>query len=263
MRIHGIEITTREILFCLVFSFVGIGIFFVINSKFIAEDQDLISKMNQALILDNDEEFHHGIDTDEGYVFSPFKIEPESTWKANKFQEITGSFLMIEKICEEWTMHTYTTTDSKGHTKIHVYYSWDYAGSEKDYPKNVIFNGINIPLDSLEGFEFRTLDLSSENFSSTKYRMSGIYAYERFNSLVRYYYKVIPIEITGSFFGFLGKEFPYDTITIYEGKQPEELYQYLLNHTKKKNIIRWIFVIILLFGASAAFCVLDNYWLNK
>lgn len=263
MRIHGIEITTREILFCLVFSFVGIGIFFVINSKFIAEDQDLISKMNQALILDTDEQFHHGIDTDEGHVFSPFKIEPESTWQTTKFQEITDKFLMIEKIREEWTMHTYTTTDSKGRTTTHVYYSWDYAGSKKDYPKNVMFNGIKVPLESLDGFDFRTLKLSSENFNSKKYRISGIYAYETFNSDVRYYYKVIPIEITGSFFGFLGKDFPYDTITIYEGKQPEELYHYLVNWTENKNIIRWAIVIIILLGIGIVFCVRENYWLNK
>ena len=263
MRIHNIEITFREILFCLAISFIGIGIFFVINSKFIAEDQNLISKMNQALILNNNEEFYHGINTDEGYVFSPFKIESESTWKTTKFQEITGSFLMIEKIREEWTMHTYTTTDSKGHTTTHVYYSWDYAGKKKDYPKYVMFNGIKISLDSLDGFDFRTLKLSSENFSSKKYRISGIYAYEIFNSDVRYYYKVIPIEITGSFFGFLGKNFPYETITIYEGRQSEELYQYLLNETKNKNIIRWAIVIIFLLSIGIIFCVRENSWLNK
>ena len=87
------------------------------------------------------------------------------------------------------------------------------------------------------------------------------YAYK--NSWVRYYYEVIPLKINGSFFGNLQKDFPIETIEIYENKSPDDLFVYLTEKIKNKNIYRWGIVIILLIVFCGIFCYKENRWLNK
>lgn len=262
MKIHSIEITFREVLFCVTVGSIFIFLFFILDSYFIAKDQNDLSRMNRAIILSNIEEFKYGIDTNVGDVFSPFELEPYNGSYSMQFSEIKYKFLLVKKICEEWTRHTYTTTDSKGNTKTHVYYSWDYSYTKKDFPEYVKFNNLVIPFNKIEGFDFKKLELSKDNFDVDNwYKVSGTYAYK--NSWIRYYYEVIPLKINGSFFGNLQKDFPTEIIEIYENKSPDDLFVYLTEKIKNKNVYRWILAIILLIIFCGIFCYKENKWLNK
>ena len=92
-------------------------------------------------------------------------------------------------------------------------------------------------------------------------RISGRYAYE--NSKVRYYFKVIPVEINGSVFVTLkDDEIQNRYVTLYSEIEPEELRERLINDSNFSIFIFWFFWIILTGGLVFGFYVLDNKWLD-
>ena len=88
MKIHSIEITFREVLFCVIAGSIFVFLFFILDSYLIAKDQNDLSRMNRAIILSNIEEFKHGIDTNIGDVFSPFELESYNGSYSIQFSEI-------------------------------------------------------------------------------------------------------------------------------------------------------------------------------
>lgn len=260
-----ITITPREILVCLIAAAISVSAFFVFNSSFIAKDHDKISMMNRATIISSIDKFIHGMNTDIGHVFSVFELEgPTDRKYSTAFPEIKNQYLAVRKIREEWTMHTVTTTDSKGHIQVHTYYSWDYAGTTTDVPEKVIFNGIEIPYSVLDNQNWKKLHISHGTIAEVNnLRIRGEYVKKRFDSDTRWYYEVLPLKISGSFFGFVDKNFPSETVKIYEGYEPEDLSIKLIEDVKSNNFYRWLIFTVIVLVLAIVFCIRDNDWLNR
>lgn len=259
---NQVKFTAKEILFCLILGTLGFAAFMVIDSYLIANDQDEISRMNQALIFNTVDEFHHGVRTDVGWAFSPCIIEGKDKKVSDKFPEIIGEFMAVKKIREEYRMHTYTTTDSKGRTITHTYWSWDEISEEIDFPAFLNFNGIEVNSSLVEGFTWEKLDVSKETIREVEgIRISGSYTKKRYND-VRWYYEIIPVKVSGAFFGFLNQDFPTDTIEIHENVDTQYLSVKLVEDVKARDLYRWLIGGAIFIVLAGAFCWRENEWLN-
>ena len=260
---NRIEITAKEILFCSILGILGIAFFMVIDSYLIAKDQDEISKMNQALIFNTIDEFNHGVRTDVGWAFCPFEIEGKDRKISKKFPEIVGDFMAVKKVREEYRMHTYTTTDSKGRTTTHTYWSWDYISQEIDYPALLNLNGIEVDSSFVEGFTWVKLEVSPETIKEMdNIKIRGSYVKNGRDSDTRWYYEILPVKITGSFFGFLTREFPIDVIEIHENVDTAYLSVKLVEDIKNRDMYRWLTGGAIFIVLAGIFCWRENEWLN-
>ena len=124
------EITYREILASISIVAVMLLIGFVISGKISQIQDDKNAKYNKAVKIESTDLFRYGMDTNVGNAFVYGELKAVDTVT---YPEIGGEYMYVEKIEEHYNRHTrtYTTTDGKGHTRIHteVYWSWDYAGS--------------------------------------------------------------------------------------------------------------------------------------
>ena len=236
------EITFREILASISIVAVMLLIGFVISGKISQSQSDRNAKYNKAVKIESADLFRYGMDTNVGNAFVHGDLKAVDTVT---YPEIGGEYMYAEKVEEHYNMHTrtYTTTDGKGHTKIHteVYWSWDYAGSEDIQCKEVSFCGIV--------FDSNKIKLPSADYIDT-IKESGY---------VRYKYYGTNIEYKGTIFTKLKDKTISDSTPFYEMS---------IKETKDKLernigiVIFWIVWIIVMVLAVFGFYYIDNEWLE-
>lgn len=236
------EITFREILASISIIAVMLLIGFVISGKISQIQSDRNAKYNKAVKIESTDLFQYGMNTNVGNAFVYGKLKAVDTVT---YPEIGGEYMYVEKIEEHYNRHTrtYTTTDGKGHTKIHteVYWSWDYAGSEDIQCKEVSFCGIV--------FDSNKIKLPSADYIDT-IKESGY---------VRYKYYGTNIEYKGTIFTKLKDKTISDSTPFYEMS---------IKETKDKLernigiVIFWIVWIIVMVLAVFGFYYIDNEWLE-
>lgn len=260
------ELTLRELVVSLaiIFLMVAFGLFIHSNiHNSILEKNEQYAK---APVTNSLELYNYIKKTGVGNTFTIFELrakEPQS------IPELNGEYLYIEKIKEEYTAHTRTvsSTDAKGRvsTRVETYYTWDYSGSTKTKSDDVLFNGDIYPFDKFDNYDITFANLSdvgSEYLDKEYRRISGQYAYE--NSEVRYYFKVIPVEMSGStFVNLKDNEIQNKTVNLYSNISPEELKEKLIKNSSVSLFLFWFFWIILTGGLVVSFYVIDNRWLES
>ena len=236
------EITYREILASISIIAVMLLIGFVISGKISQIQSDRNAKYNKAVKIESADLFRYGMDTNVGNAFVYGDLEAVDTVT---YPEIGGEYMYVEKEEEHYNRHTrtYTTTDGKGHTKIHteVYWSWDYAGSESKQCKEVSFCGIV--------FDSNKIELPSADYIKTI----------KESSHVRYKYYGTKTKYTGTIFTELKDKTISDSTSFYE-LSIEETKDLL-----EKNsgvVIFWIIWIIVMVLAVFGFYYIDNEWLE-
>lgn len=236
------EITFREILASISIIAVMLLIGFVISGKISQIQSDRNAKYNKAVKIESADLFRYGMDTNVGNAFVYGDLEAVDTVT---YPEIGGEYMYVEKEEEHYNRHTrtYTTTDGKGHTKIHteVYWSWDYAGSESKQCKEVSFCGIV--------FDSNKIELPSADYIKTI----------KESSHVRYKYYGTKTKYTGTVFTELKDKTISDSTSFYE-LSIEETKDLL-----EKNsgvVIFWIIWIIVMVLAVFGFYYIDNEWLE-
>lgn len=236
------EITYREILASISIIAVMLLIGFVISGKISQIQSDRNAKYNKAVKIESADLFRYGMDTNVGNAFVYGELKAVDTVT---YPEIGGEYMYVEKIEEHYNRHTrtYTTTDGKGHTRIHteVYWSWDYAGSEDMQCKEVSFCGVV--------FDSNKIKLPSEDYIDT-IKESGY---------VRYKYYGTNIEYKGTIFTELKDKTISDSTPFYElsiGETKDML------ETNSGVVIFWIVWIIVMVLAVFGFYYIDNEWLE-
>lgn len=236
------EITYREILASISIIAVMLLIGFVISGKISQIQDDKNAKYNKAVKIESTDLFQYGMNTNVGNAFVYGELKAVDTVT---YPEIGGEYMYVEKIEEHYNRHTrtYTTTDGKGHTKIHteVYWSWDYAGSESKQCKEVSFCGIV--------FDSNKIKLPSADYIDTI----------KESSHVRYKYYGTKTKYTGTIFTKLKDKTISDSTHFYELS---------IEETKDKLernigiVIFWIIWIIIMVLAVFGFYYIDNEWLE-
>lgn len=239
------EITKREIILSVAIAAIMLVLGFLVSGRISEIQMDKNEEYNKALKIDNNELFRYAMDTNVGnaFVYGDLKAIDIVT-----YPEIEGEYLYVEKVREEYTMHTriVTYTDSKGrtHSKTETYWTWDYAGSEDLMSKEVTF-----------------LDI---NFNASQFSMP--YAPHittiKKSSYVRYKYYGLPSKITGTIYTKLKDgNIENKNVPIYRDYTISETVDSLSSNFGR--VIFWVIWIPVMCLAVYGFCYLDNRWLNS
>ncbi len=274
IKFNSFEITLREILFSIIiasfFLTLGIVINNIINNHFIEVEE----KYTKALKIDSDVEmFKYALDTEVGNIIVYGKFQAIDTVKDGL---LINSYLAYEKVTEEYTRHSrqVCSTDSKGNEHCHTeyYYSWDIIDNKQEYSKEIEFNGIIFNTSKYKGYPWTNLELTSETIKCDKSKIKDNYLYEEDGWLSsvgdkRYYYRIVPVEFTGTTFG-VAKDKGYfsenknkEKINIYNG----DINSFVEKQKVNKIVINFIFwVTYLIFLAIGIYCFVynENNWLE-
>lgn len=240
------EITKREILASI--SIIAVMILFgiLISSKISEYQMDKNEIYNKAVKIESQEMFQYGIDTNVGNAFVYGNLKAVDTVT---YPEIGGEYMYVEKVKEQYTMHTRQvahtrTVNGKSQTyyTTETYWTWDRVGSEDIKCKEISFCGVN--------FTSNKIDLPGTNYIDTINESSH----------VRYKYYGIGTEYKGTIFTDLRNKTISDNTSFYNNLTIDKTIERL--ESDFPIIIFWIFWVILIGGMVFGFYYLDNRWLD-
>ena len=240
------EITKREILASI--SIIAVMILFgiLISSKISECQMDKNEIYNKAVKIESQEMFQYGMDTNVGnaFVYGDLKTVDTVT-----YPEIDGEYMYVEKIKEQYTMHTRQvahtrTVNGKSQTyyTTETYWTWDKVGSEDIKCKEILFCGVI--------FTSNKIDLPGTDYIDTIKESSHI----------RYKYYGVGTEYKGTIFTDLRDKTITDNTSFYNNSTIDETIERL--ESDFPIIIFWIFWVILIGGMVFGFYYLDNRWLD-
>lgn len=240
------EITKREILASI--SIIAVMILFgiLISSKISECQMDKNEIYNKAVKIESQEMFQYGMDTNVGnaFVYGDLKAVDTVT-----YPEIGGEYMYVEKIKEQYTMHTRQvahtrTVNGKSQTyyTTETYWTWDKVGSEDIKCKEILFCGVI--------FTSNKIDLPGTDYIDTI----------KESSHMRYKYYGVDTEYKGTIFTDLRDKTISDNTSFYNNLTIDETIERL--ESDFPIIIFWIFWVILIGGMVFGFYYLDNRWLD-
>lgn len=238
------EITKREIVASISIIAVMLIIGVIISGNISDRIMDSNEKYNKAVKIEDEELFKYGMSTSIGnaFVYGDLEIIDPVT-----YPEIGGEYSYIEKVKEEYTMHTRTVTytDSKGKTKtkVETYWTWDVVMRENLKSQKATFLGVE--------FDFSKFINLEDSYITTIKESSDI----------RYKYYGSPAKVTGTIFTSLQDNNISNDIKLYEDMSIEETYEFLEDGLGIIFIF-WFVWVCLIVGCVYGFYYLDNEWLN-
>ena len=243
---NNIEITKREIIASVSILAIMLIVGILIGSKINEYHQDENAKYNKAFKISKDKDlFDYAMKTNIGNTFVEGIIKAVDPVT---YEDLEDGYMYIEKVKEEYTMHTrtVTTTDSKGkvHTKTETYWTWDEVYREDKLSNEITFLG-------------KTFESSKFNLPSSAYIDTVDGGYH-----IRYKYYGLDKEFKATIFGSLkNNTIEGKNIDVYKDSTIEETIEELTSNTV--IIIFWIVWIIITGIVIYLFVALDNDWLNK
>ena len=233
------EITKREILVAIIIFILLICFGFLIHTAIQQKLDDQNQIYDQALKIDKVSDFEYGLKTSIGHAFIFGTLKAVDTVS---LPDIPGEYIRIEKTKERYTQHTYTSTDSKGHTTVHTYWSWDTVDRDLFHSNEVSFMEHIFPYDKF--------NISTEHYLDTLYESPH----------VRYIYYVTDTEYVGTIFTKLSDGTISDNTNFYEGQTIEQVNESL--HKRGLTIILfWIGWLIITGLLIYGFFYLENRYL--
>ena len=238
----GFEITKREILASITIVAVMVLIGFFISSKIQEHTMDKNEIYNKAVKIEDKDQFKYGMDTNVGnaFVYGELKaVDPVA------YPEIGGKYMYVEKVEEEYTIHTRQVSHSTGKTTYYTtetYWTWDEVGSESIACKKISFCGVNFSGDKIKR--------PNAEYIKTIYESNDI----------RYRYYGVGENFVGTIFAELkNKTIPNET-PLYKDKTIGETVDYL--EVDYNDGLFWFLWIILIVSWVIIFYVCDNKWLE-
>ena len=238
------EITKREVIASISIIAVMLIIGVIIHGSISEKIMDSNEKYNKAIKVEDEELFKYGMRTSSGNAFVYGELE---VLDSVTYPEVGGEYSYIEKVKEEYTMHTrtvtYTNSEGETKTRTETYWTWDEVYSESLKSKKVKFLGVEFDYAQFLSLDSRHIDTIKES------------------SHIRYKYYGSPIKATGTIFTTLQNNNIGNDIKLYENMSIEETYKYLQEGFGLLFLF-WVAWILLITGVVYGFYYLDNDWLN-
>ncbi|MBD8087045.1 hypothetical protein HUK49_03575 [Limosilactobacillus sp. c11Ua_112_M] len=194
-----------------------------------------------ALKTTDRDRFNYIVKSRQGRVISYTKLTGNEPARFNEMT-IKRRFIAVKRTLEEYTMHTETTTDSKGNVTTRTYWSWDDAGTDENISKYLTIFGHKYSATKFN------LDSFYRDINADKLVNHDADEYYYLNGSERYRYEVIPISVKGSFIADTSK----GTLNPISGKYikiSKEHYKDYLNHNLndgKKKVITAVVLLVLI-----------------
>lgn len=165
------EFTHREKIVSIGIGAIIIAIIVVLFNGLSAKEGEYSRILTSATYIDNQETFDYACNTSIGNSIISTTFSTNETVSDGKIQDC----LYIKRDYEEYRQHTYTTTDSKGHTTVHTYWSWDHIKTDEFKSNSINIFNKTFDISNLNP-ELRNLDnMGTDNFAYHKrYIYSGI-----------------------------------------------------------------------------------------
>lgn len=246
-----VEFTKREKIISVGIGFIFLTIIIILFNSLSAKQNDYSRILQSATYIDNKDTFDYAYNTSIGN--SIIKATFSTTKPIN--DRIAKDCLYLERDYEEYRQHTYTTTDSKGNTTVHTYWSWDLIRTDRFKPKTLIVYNHNFDISNLD-LNMKNLDnMGTDNFAIHK----------------RYIYKGIYNNSSGILLTFIeNNNFRNDNTLIDEKSilynklgSKEEIINQIKSETNESKLVVILFFGILGIGIIAFFGYSENNWLNE
>lgn len=236
------EIKKRKVLASVSIVAIMLLIGVLIAGKISTYQMDKNEMYNKAVKIETKEMFQYGMDTNVGnaFVYGDLKAVDTVT-----YPEIGGEYMYVEKVKEQYTMHTRVVTHSNGkttYTTTEIYWTWDRVGSEDIKCKEVSFCGVN--------FASNKIDLPGTDYIDTI----------KESSHVRYKYYGVGTEYKGTLFTDLREKTISENSKFYNSLTIEKTLVYL-----ESGIALWVFWllwIVFIGGVVFDFYCVYNKWLD-
>ena len=240
------EVTKREILFSTIILAIMVGLGVWISNSISSALFEKNASVMTAIKIDSDtDKFDYIGRTDAGDFLANGRI---ITVHPVSIPDISGEYMIIKKIKEEYRLHTrtYTTSDGKGHTTVHTqtYHSWDYVSDEK------------FIADSLEFLQKRFGMNDIKYHKSLKYHSTSK---ERNN--IRYVYEVFPTYEEGCMIGVC-KDKTYNDLTFKANYTYNQIIDKTKNNSTMLIVLYWIVWTIITGLLIWGFYYFANKWLE-
>ena len=196
-----------------------------------------------ALKTTNKDKFNYIVDSQQGNVITNAKLTAVSPVQFREMKS-NQTFFAVKRTLEEYTMHTKTTTDSKGRTTTTTYWTWDDQGTDYKYAKQFEMFGRKYKLAKFDISSYFD-HIDAKKIVNGDNGLTGYYHY--LDSDTRYRYEVVPTTITGTFIA----QAVNNTLKPVKGhsyiKVTHEKYkEYLADKQSKHRPVTIVVIIILL-----------------
>ena len=267
------EVTLGEVLVSIVIVLVLVLFGVLISNKITSSIEKRNEKYEGVIQLANNESdlFKYSMQTNVGnaLVNGEFKA-----FNAISLDELKTEYAYIEKIKERYTqktkVETYEDENGNTHSKTVTYEEWDIVGSEEYYCDQLLFLGLAFDTSKFDISSYiNRLRLSSDTVSNNyQNKERNNYLYEDSTIFacvgdVRYKYRVIPTEFSGTIFAKLSNNniTPIDSKQIVIHNQSiDEFLESINNESKEASIIFWIFWVIGICILVFVFVMNRNKW---
>ncbi|MFQ9706105.1 MAG: hypothetical protein ACLRX6_03320 [Limosilactobacillus pontis] len=153
------------------------------------------STYRTALKTTNRDKFNYIVDSHQGNVITHTKLKADKPVKFPEMKRGTGG-LAVKRTLQQYTEHSETTTDSKGHTTTTYYWTWDDVDTDSRYAKNVHMFGRQYKLSIFDVNGYFD-SIAAKKITDGDNGLTGAYHY--LDSYNRYEYEIIPTTIAGTF----------------------------------------------------------------
>lgn len=233
------EIKKREVLASVSIVAIMLLIGVHIAGKISTYQMDKNEMYNKAVKIETKEMFQYGMDTNVGNAFVYGDLNAVDTVT---YPELDGEYMYVKKIEERYTMHSRTSTDSKGHITTTYYWTWDEVGEENVKCNEVSFCDITFKAEKIifpNADYIKTIQASSHT---------------------RYKYYAVGTEYKGTLFTDLREKTISENSKFYNNLTIEKTLAYL--ESGIALWVFWLFWIVLIGGVVFGFYYLDNRWLD-
>lgn len=233
------EITKREVILSIAIVAIMLIVGFFISDNIAARQDEKNAEYQKAIQIDDAELFKYGMNTNVGNAFVYGKLSAVDTVT---YKEIGGEYLYIKKVEEHYNRHVITYTDSDGHTRTKVYYTWDYHDSWSKHSKRIKFCNVE--------FDYNKINIPSDSYLDTI----------KESPRVRYKYYVVDKEHEGTIYTALKDQTISDNSMFYTNITIERALE--ISTSGAGVVIFWMFWIMLTIAAVGGFYYIDNKWLE-
>lgn len=243
------KITTREIIASISIIAIMLLIGFLISGKISESVLDRNEVYNKAVKIESTDLFEYGMRTNVGNAFVYGDLEAVDTVT---YPEIGGEYMYVEKVREEYTMHTRQVAHTRtvnGKTQTYytteTYWTWDRVGSEDLKCKEILFCG--------------------SKFASNKIDIPGTHHIDTIkeSSHVRYKYYGTDTKFTGTIFTHLRDNTIPDGTNFHNDMDIEDTVDMKTSSGIGAQVGFWMLWIILIGFCVLGFYYIDNHWLEK
>ena len=244
------EVTKREILFSAIILAIMIGLGVWISNPLVSKASEKALKVVSATRVKDSDNFDYIRRTNVGHFIAEGELIANDTLRSPDLQ---GIYSRIEKITEEYRLHTetYTTTDGKGHVQVHTrtYHSWDEVKRENNVSTSFTFLGKRFTAKEIK------YNVPTEKSVTVEDKTTKWYENER-----RFVYRTTPIVVSGIMDG-TAEDKAYKELTFKKDYTIDKAVEKAEKNIGTAPVVFWILWSIVIASVVTLFYVCENKWL--